>query len=131
MGILTVLINYLVWHYSTAVLSLFGLYRNLFVFFSNFFSLPILIRTWFSPWRRLDEKYPKNIIDLEAWASVFILNLLMRVVGFFMRTIIIGLGLIFIGLLIISFPIILVIWLLAPFLVIFLFLLGLGLIFFK
>ncbi|KKT09578.1 MAG: hypothetical protein UV88_C0007G0013 [Parcubacteria group bacterium GW2011_GWA1_43_21] len=51
MGILTVLINYLVWHYSTAVLSLFGLYRNLFVFFSNFFSLPILIRTWFSLYR--------------------------------------------------------------------------------
>lgn len=129
MRIVIILTNYLIWHYSKALVSLFGLYRNFVLFLYNFFSLPVLIRTWLSPWRRLNENYPKNFIDFNAIFEALIVNTLMRAVGFIMRTVVIIVGFISILLLTIVFPFILVGWLILPFLVVLLFLLGVGLLF--
>ena len=129
MGIVTILIDYLLWHYSKAVVSLLVIYRNFCLFLSNFFSLSLLFRTWLSPWRRLDEGYPKNFTDIESVLSVFVLNLLMRVVGFIMRTAVITIGLLSLLILTLFLPLALVIWLLLPLIIIFLFCLGIGLLF--
>ncbi|MFA6416256.1 MAG: hypothetical protein WCW56_02080 [Candidatus Paceibacterota bacterium] len=129
MGVITILIDYLLWHYSKAVVSLLLVFRNLFLFITNLFSLPLLFRTWLSPWRRLDEGYTKNITDIGAIASTLVLNILMRLVGFIMRTGVIAIGLLTILFLTLLLPLVLAIWLLLPFIIIFLFLLGIGLLF--
>lgn len=129
MGIVTILIDYLLWHYSKAVVSLLVIYRNFFLFLVSFFSLPLLFRTWLSPWRRLDEGYPKDITDIEAFVSTFIVNILMRMVGFIMRTAVIFSGCLTIFILTLLLPFALALWLLLPLIIIFLFLLGVGLLF--
>jgi hypothetical protein len=129
MGIVIILTNYLLWHYSKAIVSLFGLYRNFVLFIYHLFSLPILFRTWISPWRRLNEGYPKSLVDFSAILETLLINTLMRLVGFVMRTIVIFCGLFLIAVLSILFPVFLIIWIMMPFLVVFLFLLGVGLLF--
>jgi hypothetical protein len=77
---------YLYWHYSTAFLDMFKIYGNIFWFLWYFFSVSDMFRTFFTPWERMGEKY-KNKLDIEAIASTFVINSLMRIVGMCMRTI--------------------------------------------
>lgn len=129
MRIITIIFNYFIWHYSQAFKSLFVLYRNFFQFSFNFFSLSLMFRTWLSPWRRLDVDYQGNIFNAGQWLETFIVNILMRFVGFLVRTIIIIVGLSALILLSLLFPLVLLAWLILPFGVVVAFLVGLGLLF--
>ncbi len=129
MRFLAIIVNYIIWHYTRAILEFSHIYKNILSFLFNFFSIPILIRSYFAPWRRMGEDYTKNIVtDLEDVASVFVVNTIMRLVGMVMRTIIIVLGLLFIALVALFYPILLFIWLIMPLILIFLVTLGVGLI---
>ncbi len=77
---------YLRWHYSTAFVDLIRLDGNIFWFLWHFFSVPDTFRTFFSPWERMSDRYKKGF-DIEELASTLIANTLMRIVGMFMRTI--------------------------------------------
>ena len=85
-------LHYLYWHYVLAWRDGFRIYRDLLWFVGHFFSIPTLIKTWLSPWRRLGETYQGGL-DPEAWFSALLVNLLMRVVGALARTILILIGL--------------------------------------
>ena len=85
-------LHYLYWHYVLAWRNGFRIYRDLLWFVGHFFSIPTLIRTWFSPWRRLGETYEGGL-DPAAWFSALLVNLLMRLVGALARTILILIGL--------------------------------------
>ena len=85
-------LHYLYWHYVLAWRDGFRIYRDLLWFVGHFFSIPTLIRTWLSPWRRLGETYEGGL-DPAAWFSALLVNLLMRVVGALARTVLILVGL--------------------------------------
>ncbi len=125
----TVLGHYFIWHYGRAIKDLTRIYRNLIVFIFNFFSVPILVVSFFSPWRRMGEEYPERSVEPFDYFSVFLVNLIMRLVGIFMRGIVIVVGMAFTLLLILSYPVALLCWLILPFVVVVIFFIGFGLLF--
>lgn len=131
MRVVSILFNYFVWHYTEAFASIFSLYRTFFQFTLNFFSLPLMFRTWLAPWRRLDEAYEGNIFNASQWGEALVVNTLMRLVGFLIRSLIILAALLALILLALSFPLLLLAWLVLPLGVVVLFLVGLGLLFIK
>ncbi len=114
---------YIEWHYSRALYDIVGIIKNFIWFFYEFFSIPLLLKTYFSPFHRLGEQYAHSI-DLGKWAETFIVNSLMRVVGVFLRTFIILCGVCCIGITISTGLILLFSWMVAPLCVVFLILYG-------
>ena len=76
--------SYLIWHYSEALKDITRVWTNFLWFISNFFSLPLLFKTFFAPWKRIEEKRPRGF-SLEIIAEVVIANTLMRFVGAVIR----------------------------------------------
>lgn len=110
---LTFLPYYLLWHYSRALSEMYHVWGNILWFFYNFFSIPLLLSTLFAPFKRLDEGYKKGL-HVEAFFETLIVNMLMRLVGAFMRVTIISVGIIVLALVCVGYVFVLVAWLLAP-----------------
>ena len=106
-------VHYLYWHYLLAWRDGWQIYRDWLWFVGYFFSIKLLVKTWFSPWRRLGETY-RGSFDLGAWLSVRIINLTMRLVGIIARTALIIVGsLCWVSMLLTGFVVTLI-WLLLP-----------------
>lgn len=67
---------------------------NFMWFVLHVFSIPILLRTLFDPFQRLSEKYSGGL-HLDKLAEVIIVSLIMRIVGFCIRSMLIVIGLVF------------------------------------
>lgn len=78
--------SYCFWHYTVALGAWWRINNNILWFLLHFFSVPLLLRTFFSPWRRLAESYPAGFSP-GALAETLIVNVLMRLVGFVTRLI--------------------------------------------
>lgn len=118
---------YIKWHYTQALFDLVNILKNFIWFFFEFFSIKLFFKTLFSPFHRLGQTY-KGGINIENYFETFIVNALMRIVGFFLR-----LTLIIIGFTAIIFTILfgaffVFVWLLSPFLLVFLILYGIKMI---
>jgi len=126
MSYLLILPAYFVWHYGEALSDIFRLWTNFIWFFYNFFSIPVLLKTLFSPWQRISEVKTKPGFHVEDIAEVVVANFAMRLVGAIIRVIFIILGTItvvavaWLGLLIIA------VWFLLPVLVVASFIFGLS-----
>ena len=84
--------SYLYWHYTGALKDLWQHLKNFLWFIYHFFSIPVLLHTFFMPWRRMGEAYPKGL-DIAGYLSTFFINSLMRFLGMAMRTFLILAGL--------------------------------------
>jgi hypothetical protein len=110
---LTIVQHYLRWHYTRAINEFWHVAKNLLWFTVNFFSLTQLIRSLFSPFRRITEERGERF-NFEDLAGYVLISLISRLLGFILRSIIIlsgtvatiGLGL----LTLLTF----VFWLIAP-----------------
>lgn len=109
---------YITWHYGKAFSDIFRIFGNLIWAVANFFSIKILLKTLFAPWRRLQEEKKKPGFDLEEWAGNFIVNELMRVVGFLIRIFTIALGLISIIMIVGLELAVLTLWFMMPLLLV-------------
>lgn len=116
---------YLSWHYGSGILDLLNIWKNFLWFFYHFFSIPLLARTLFSPLMRLREGYPRGF-DIEAFASTILVNIVMRIVGAFLRTFLIALGILVLILLLLCGPALLFLWLILPAAIPALIVMGLG-----
>ncbi len=79
--------------FADLLLGLFGAWMNIQKFLVNFFSLPLLARSFFAPFRKMQEKKAPGF-DPENIAEVFVANLVSRFVGMLIRSILIVLGII-------------------------------------
>ncbi len=104
---------YFKWHYSKGFAELINTIKNFLWFISHFFSIKLLLKTLFAPWRRMGESYGDGF-NLEAFASAFIVNSLMRIVGFVTRAIIIFVGLVSYTIVLVFGLSIVFIWLFLP-----------------
>jgi len=80
----TLIGSYLIWHYGEAFKDIWNHLKNLLSFIYHFFSIPVLLKTFFAPWRKLGEQYPKGI-DIAGMLSTFFINSLMRCIGALFR----------------------------------------------
>lgn len=119
---------YIKWHYSEAFRDLWRNWKSFLIFILHFFSLKLLMRTWVSPFGRLNEGYRKTF-SLEDFLETLVVNTMMRLVGFFMRTFVIISGLIVFALVFFFGIVAIILWVLAPLIVISLFIQGLSFLF--
>ena len=115
---------YILWHYTKAWQDIFRIIGNYLWFIGNFFSIGLLSRTLFSPWRRLSVSGGKGSKD--GFFGALLINTLLRGVGFLARSITILVGVAALFLTIIFSCAFLVAWLFLPVIVFFLFFGGLG-----
>ncbi len=112
-----IIVMWLKWHFYEMPQFLFSAWKNYIFFVSNFFSVPLLLSTFFSPWRRYAWRYPRGF-DIGEYYKVFISNLFSRVIGAMMRFVLIIFGIIAQILVIVAGFIIILFWVLMPFIVI-------------
>lgn len=109
----SVFVAYLKWHYSRGLKELLGVSQNFMWFVLHFFSFKLLLSTLFSPWKRMGETYG-NVLDLGRFASAFIVNSIMRIVGFVSRSIVLVVGLAAMLFVCVLSLLSIMIWVLAP-----------------
>ncbi len=114
---------YAKWHYTEGLIDLARNWKSFIAFVLHFFSLGLLVRTWFAPFGRLDEEYKKGL-DAEAFFETLVANTLMRVVGFVLRTFVIVMGLFSLLMVVALGPVVFVLWTFAPFIIVSLFAFG-------
>ena len=93
----------------------------------NFFSVPLLLRTFFSPWHRYWYGYPKDFNPVELFYAVFG-NLMSSVIGVILRSLFILLGIIFDVFVFVIGLAVLIFWITLPFAAIYIFYWGITLI---
>lgn len=104
---------YFRWHYSMAVSDLVRIVGNFLWFFYEFFSIPLLLKTLFVPFHRLNEA-PKKGFHVGAWFEAFIVTSLMRLVGALLRILLVVFGIFFLALTVVVGSAVLITWVLAP-----------------
>ena len=107
------ILDYLIWHYSRAFRDIVSLWYNVVWFITHFFSIPLLLRTLFSPWKRMTTT--REQFGIEDMAQTFVFNLMSRVVGFFVRGVLLLMGFAALLTLILGLVVFLIVWLLLPF----------------
>lgn len=128
MFFLTIVGDYITWHYSTALLSFVRIYKNLWWFLLQFFSIPQLSVSLLAPYKRMTERRGP-LLDIEGWVGFIAINVMSRLLGFFIRVTIITVGLLSLVVLSVGAVTTYAIWLIAPFLVVFCFTFGVYLLF--
>ena len=119
--------DYFVWHYSTALSDILHIWWNYLWFVNHLFSVPDVLRTWFAPWKRLQEKKVNIIISPEDFFANIFVNLIMRMVGFVVRTALLGVALLCFLVIFIGGLSFLALWIFLPVLIVHFFVNGLRL----
>ncbi|HMO77630.1 MAG TPA: hypothetical protein PKA42_00540 [Candidatus Paceibacterota bacterium] len=109
----SILHHYLLWHYTNAFGEILHVWKNLFWFTFHFFSLSQLLRSFFSPWKRMTEGRGRTF-NFEDLASFVLINLISRILGMIIRTSIIITGCLALILLAVGIVMTYIFWLLAP-----------------
>jgi hypothetical protein len=122
------LLKYVKWHFIDATTGLIKAWGTILWFAGNYFSIGLLLRTYFSPWRKIAWDYGRGF-DLGRFFFILSSNLISRVLGAVMRSFLIIAGIIAeIFLLFLSIASILI-WLTLPALICIAFFYGIFLLF--
>ena len=84
--------QYLSWQFFEMPANILKAWRNFLLFNLNYFSITLLLRTFFSPWRRYRWSYGRGF-DIGRYFEVLFSNLISRVLGAIMRFFLIIIGL--------------------------------------
>ena len=112
-----IFIDWFLWQYYQMPKFLLQVWNNYFIFATNYFSLTLLLKTFFSPWRRYRWRYPKGF-DVGEFFSALISNTFSRILGALMRIVLILLGICLQVFVAVAGLVVFVAWLLVPFIII-------------
>ena len=105
---------FLKWYFLEKPISILKETKNYIVLYHDYFSIFILIKTLFSPWKRVVERYGKGF-DIQKIIETLIFNLMSRIIGAIIRIFLLIFALIIeISIIIVGLTI-LIIWILFPF----------------
>lgn len=124
--VVTIFVRYAAWHYSEAPGLLYKLWMNLLWYVGHAFSLSVLWRSLFAPWKRIVATHTKRW-DLEDYASAVLANFVSRIIGGVMRLVLIVVGLIVQLLLLVFGGVFYISWFALPFILVLVFIFGLSL----
>ena len=108
---------WLFWQFYEMPKFLLGVWRNYILFALNYFSLPVLLKSLFAPWRKYRWNYPKGF-DVVEFFSTVISNTFSRLMGALMRIVLIVVGIIFQIFVIFAGLMVFLLWILIPFIII-------------
>ncbi len=108
-----IFLQYLNWHFLEMPRNILGILRDFLKFNLNYFSIPLLLKTFFSPWHKYIWAYPRGF-DIGKYFEVFISNLISRVLGAFLRFFLILFGILVETLIIFAGIIVFVGWIFLP-----------------
>ncbi len=114
MNFLLIFPHYISWHYTRGLSDLIRLCKNIIWFIWNFFSIKVFLKTLLSPFKRLDVR-ARNKFSVEDVFSALVTNMLMRILGFILRSFFIVLGLSIEIIFIVAALVFFIVWLLVPF----------------
>ena len=100
------------WYYTRAFRDMLNVWGNLMWFAIHFFSIPLLMRTLFAPWKRMTDEYHRT--GFEDILETFLMNMLSRVFGALVRIFFISAGLVFLVVGCLSLLVFLVVWVCMP-----------------
>ena len=123
-----ILFQYIFWQFWESPKNVFAAWLNFLKFGLHYFSLQLLLKTLFSPWRRYRWYYPRGFYPAK-YLEVFLSNLISRILGMVLRVFLLIAGIsfeifIFFAGLIVFFG-----WLALPLLLIRVFFYGLSILF--
>lgn len=91
MHIVLLIPEYLLWHYTAALRLCLNIVSNFVWFTYHFFSVPILLKSFFSPLKKVDEKY-RSSFRHSLPIETIIEELISRLIGLVFRTSVIFFG---------------------------------------
>lgn len=91
---LAVFFEYLLWQYGDGIQEYMRAWKNIHWFLWCLFSVPLLLHTFFSPFRRTSEGYGRTF-DPSVIAQTFLINLVTRLVGIIVRAVFLVIALLF------------------------------------
>ncbi len=109
-----IFIQWFIWHFIGMPNFLVLIWRNYIVFSLDFFSAPLLLATLFSPWKKYSWGYPK-FFSITEYLSTFISNFFSRIIGAICRIVLIILSVFVLAFIIFVGFIIILSWVLMPF----------------
>ena len=112
MAFLTLLLDYLAWHFSTSLLDYWIVWKNIAYFLYHFFAIPTHLKSIVKPLYRLLEN--KSEFGIWPFIERKLYNSIMRFVGFLFRFMTILLGLLFLGAHLLIGIACFVVWILVP-----------------
>lgn len=116
--------QYLSWHFFDVPKKILKAFKNILLFNLEYFSIFLLLKTFFSHWRRYSFAYPRGF-DIKAYAGVFFSNLISRISGAVVRTFLIVLGILVEILILLLGGIVFLGWFFFPFILVLLLYFGL------
>lgn len=120
--------DYFLWHYGRAFAEIFKVWMSFLWFTIHFFSIPQLLQSWFAPFKRITERRERGF-NFEDWLGYIIINLMSRIVGAIMRTILLLTGFASLTIVIIIGVLTYIVWLALPFIIVGLLVSGVSLLF--
>ena len=111
-----IFIEWLIWHFYQMPAFIWQVWNNYFFFALNLFSLPLLLKTFFAPWRKYNWQYPKAF-DIAEFFNTLVSNVFSRFLGALVRSVLIIIGIIFQIFVVIAGFAVFASWLLLPFLI--------------
>jgi hypothetical protein len=87
-----ILFQWLFWQFFEIPGNILKGWKNFLLFNLNYFSVPLLLKTFFSPWRRYKWSYGKGF-DIKRYFESLFSNLISRTLGAILRSFLIFIGL--------------------------------------
>ena len=126
---MSIFIEALVWQFIDVPKAILMGWKNFLLFNLNYFSVPLLLRTYFSHWHKYSYSY-ERVFEFWKNIEVFVFNMMSRIIGAILRTVFIILGVLTEVFIFLMGLIVFLIWLALPFVLIFGFIFGINLILF-
>lgn len=109
----SIILQFLIWYLIDKPKAILRAWKNLLIFNLNYFSIPLLLKTFFSPWRKYRWSYGRGF-DFKIYLEAFASNAIMRALGALLRFFLIFLGIILEFFIILIGIGVLIIWFLLP-----------------
>lgn len=87
-----IVFQWVTWQFLEMPKNILIAWKNFLKFNLNYFSIPLLLKTFFSPWRKYKVSYGKGF-SIGRYLEAFFSNLIFRILGAILRSVFIIIGL--------------------------------------
>lgn len=110
-------VDFSLWYYSRAFYGIVSVWMNLMWFVTHFFSIPLLLKTLFAPWKRMTDS--SHHAGLEDLLATIVMNIMTRIFGAIIRMCIILIGLFVLVLGVVALCVVVLSWAILPLLLLY------------